>query len=83
MKPDFALLKIEGEVALPGSVAYSNTLGRLFNVMHCTAAPKVIVVPRGTADVVEVVRFARDNGLSVSVMGGGHNAAGNCVKGEV
>ena len=34
---------------------------------------------RGAADVIEAVRFARDEIFSVAVRGGGHNIAGNAV----
>lgn len=41
--------------------------------------PACIARCRGTADVVAAVNFARENGLLVSVRGGGHNVAGNAV----
>ena len=41
--------------------------------------PALVVLCEGTADVVEAVRFARENGLRVSVRGGGHNVAGTSL----
>lgn len=41
--------------------------------------PGVIVRCMGAADVINAVRFARDNGLLLAVRGGGHNIAGNAV----
>ena len=41
--------------------------------------PAVIVRCSGTSDVVDAVNFARDQGLTLSVRGGGHNVAGNAV----
>jgi FAD/FMN-containing dehydrogenase len=41
--------------------------------------PALIVRCVTAADVVQAVRFARDNRLIVSVRGGGHNIAGNAV----
>jgi FAD/FMN-containing dehydrogenase len=41
--------------------------------------PALIARCTGTADVLQAVRFASDNGLLVSVHGGGHNAAGFAV----
>lgn len=41
--------------------------------------PGVIVRCMGAADVINTVRFARDNGLLLAVRGGGHNIAGNAV----
>jgi FAD/FMN-containing dehydrogenase len=38
--------------------------------------PALIARPRGPADVVAAVRFAREQGLLVSVRGGGHSAPG-------
>ncbi|MBA5776020.1 FAD-binding oxidoreductase [Stappia sp. F7233] len=41
--------------------------------------PALIAKCQGAADVINAVRFARDNNLLVSVRGGGHNIAGNAV----
>src|SRR6185312_13682299 len=41
--------------------------------------PSVIVRPTGIADVIQSVRFARENGLDASVRGGGHSVAGKAV----
>ena len=41
--------------------------------------PALIVRCTGVADVIDAVNFARDNGLEVSVRGGGHNVAGKAV----
>lgn len=41
--------------------------------------PGLIIRCSAAADVVAAVRFARDNGLLVSVRGGGHGIAGNAV----
>src|SRR5690606_22098565 len=41
--------------------------------------PGLIVRCAGAADVINAVRFARDNGVLVAVRGGGHNIAGSAV----
>ncbi len=41
--------------------------------------PGLIAQCRGTADIVEAVRFAREHHLPVAVRGGGHNVAGRAV----
>ncbi len=41
--------------------------------------PSVIVRPTGIADVMQAIRFARENGLAASVRGGGHSVAGKSV----
>ncbi len=38
--------------------------------------PALIAKCRGTSDVIHCVNFARENGLQVSIRGGGHNVAG-------
>lgn len=38
--------------------------------------PALIARCTGTADIIEAVRFARSEGLSIAVRGGGHNVAG-------
>ena len=41
--------------------------------------PSVIVRPTSIADVIQSVRFAREQGLAASVRGGGHSVAGKSV----
>jgi FAD/FMN-containing dehydrogenase len=41
--------------------------------------PALIARCSGTADVIEAVKFARENKLLLAVRGGGHNVAGNAV----
>src|SRR5439155_8348835 len=42
-------------------------------------SPALIARCRNTADVADAVRFARAEGLDISVRGGGHNVAGRAV----
>jgi FAD/FMN-containing dehydrogenase len=41
--------------------------------------PALIVRAAGVADVITAVNFARDNGLLLSIRGGGHNVTGSAV----
>ena len=41
--------------------------------------PALVVRPTGAADVMHAVDYARENGLPLSVKGGGHNIAGTAV----
>jgi FAD/FMN-containing dehydrogenase len=41
--------------------------------------PSVIVQPRNIADLMQAVRFAREEGIAASVRGGGHSVAGKSV----
>src|SRR3954462_7217198 len=51
---------------------------RLWNSMF-DRRPLAIAKGVGTADVVAALRFARDNDLTVSVRGGGHDAGGKSL----
>lgn len=42
-------------------------------------SPALIARCTGTADVIEAVRFANANNLTISIRGGGHNVAGNAI----
>jgi FAD/FMN-containing dehydrogenase len=44
-----------------------------------TKRPAVIARVSGSADVIACVNFARENGLPLSVRGGGHNVAGTAL----
>ena len=44
-----------------------------------TRTPALVVQPISAHDVAAVVRFAADNGLLLSVKGGGHNIAGTAI----
>ncbi len=65
---------------LDGSLLYANDEGfaeavQLWNGM-IKKRPVVVVQPATTRDVVRTVDFVRDNGLQLSIKGGGHNIAG-------
>ena len=66
-----------GVLLRPGGDGYEESR-RIFNGL-IDKRPAVIARCRGTADIVDALGFARDNGLEVSVRGGGHNVAGRAV----
>jgi FAD/FMN-containing dehydrogenase len=66
-----------GELLRPGDDGYDGAR-RIWNGM-IDRRPALIARCTGTADVIEAVRFARENGLLLSVRGGGHNIAGHAV----
>lgn len=71
---DFTALRarLTGTLHLPADAEFlPSTSG--FN-LAITHAPDAVVVVADAADVAHVVRFARDNGLSVSVQATGHGA---------
>jgi FAD/FMN-containing dehydrogenase len=68
---------LQGVVVLEGDDEYEEARS-VWNGMIDTR-PALVVLCEGTDDVVEAVRFARDERLPVSVRGGGHNVAGTSL----
>ncbi|MBX6365124.1 MAG: FAD-binding oxidoreductase [Gemmatimonadetes bacterium] len=69
--------RLRGDVVTPDSPEY-DAARSIWNAM-IDRRPAMIVRCAGVADVLEVVRFARQHGLLVSVRGGGHNIAGSAL----
>lgn len=65
---------LSGELIVPSDRRYEETRG-VWNAM-IDKRPALIVRPRGVADVIGAVDFARDNSLPVAVRCGGHSVAG-------
>ena len=68
---------ITGSVLLPGDPSYDEAR-QVWNAM-IDRRPAVIVQCAQADDVPQVVRFARENKLELSVRGAGHNIAGNAL----
>ena len=68
---------IAGAVNLPGDAAYAGA--RAIWNGTVTKQPAVIVTCSGVEDVIAAVGFARDQGLGISVRGGGHHVAGSAL----
>jgi FAD/FMN-containing dehydrogenase len=66
---------LRGELVLPGDSAYDEARS-VWNGM-IDRRPALIARCTGTSDVIAAVGFARSEGLTVAVRGGGHNVAGN------
>ena len=66
-----------GEVLVGGDPGY-DAARAVWNAM-IDRRPALIARCKGTADVLDAVRFAREHGLPVSIRGGGHNVAGHAV----
>ena len=67
----------EGELIWPGDDGY-DTARTVWNAA-IDRRPALIARPDATADVLTVVRFARECGMEISIRGGGHSAAGHAV----
>jgi FAD/FMN-containing dehydrogenase len=69
--------RVRGPVLAPGDPGYDDARS-LWNAL-IDRRPALIVQCSGAADVVDAVNFAREQGLVLSIKGGGHNVAGNAV----
>lgn len=67
-------MSIRGEVLTPEDPGYAGVRAP-YNAMY-PGRPALVVRASGTADVIDAVNFAREQGLLVAVRGGGHSVAG-------
>ncbi len=75
------LTRLRGSVAcpvLPRKDPQYDSARRIWNGM-IDRKPSVIIRPTSIADVIQCVRFAREQGFLASVRGGGHSVAGKSV----
>jgi hypothetical protein len=68
---------MKGVVLAPGDEGYDDAR-KLWNGMH-DKHPALIARCSGTTDIVTAVNFAREEGIRLSVRGGGHNVAGTAI----
>ena len=68
---------LRGEVVVPGDPAYDEARS-VWNGM-IDRHPAIVARCASTSDVVAAIGFARSEGLTVAVRGGGHNVAGNAT----
>src|SRR5215467_1771552 len=68
---------VAGQVIRPADPEY-DVARRIWNA-SIDKHPGLIVRCAGAADVVQAVKFARENDLVVSIRGGGHNVAGRAL----
>jgi FAD/FMN-containing dehydrogenase len=69
--------KLRGSAVLPGEEGYDSAR-TIWNAM-IDRRPGLVIRCLGAADVMLAVTLAREEGLLLSVRGGGHNIAGNAV----
>lgn len=67
-----------GNLITPGHESYDSAR-RVWNAM-IDKRPAAIARCAGVADVVDVINYARENNIEVTVRGGGHNVAGKAVR---
>ncbi|MDZ7958855.1 MAG: FAD-binding oxidoreductase [Aulosira sp. DedQUE10] len=68
---------VKGHVVLPDDPSYDE-VREIWNAM-IDRRPAVIVQCTEASDIPHVIKFARENGLELSIRGAGHNIAGNAV----
>jgi len=69
--------RLRGRLLRPGDDGYDDAR-KIWNGM-IDRRPALIARCTGAADVLAAVTFAREQGLLVSIRGGGHNVSGNAV----
>lgn len=69
--------EIKGRVLLPGDAKY-NEARKIWNGM-IDRHPAVIVQCKDADDVPPAIKFAKENDLILSILGGGHHIAGNSL----
>ncbi|RCW80095.1 FAD-binding oxidoreductase [Phyllobacterium bourgognense] len=69
--------ELRGSLCLPDEAGYDDAR-TIWNAM-IDRRPAAVVRCHGASDVMRAVNLARNNGLLVSVRGGGHNISGNAV----
>jgi FAD/FMN-containing dehydrogenase len=69
--------KLRGRLVRPEDARYDEAR-RVWNGM-IDKRPAMIAECAATQDVVAAINFARDNGLAISIRGGGHNVAGHAT----
>jgi FAD/FMN-containing dehydrogenase len=65
--------RLTGEYVVPGDEGW-NEARQAWN-LAVDQRPAAVALPESAEDVVEIVRFARENGLRVAPQGTGHNAS--------
>jgi FAD/FMN-containing dehydrogenase len=66
---------VRGEIVTAGEEGYAEATS-VWNGTHDGHTPALVVRCAGAADVIAAVGFARSNGLTIAVRGGGHSVAG-------
>ena len=69
--------KVKGQIVLPDDPNY-NKVREIWNAM-IDRRPAVIVQCAVADDVLHAISYARENGLDLSIRGGGHNIAGSAL----
>jgi FAD/FMN-containing dehydrogenase len=69
--------KVKGQIVLPDDPNYDE-VREIWNAM-IDRRPAVIIQCAEADDVLQAISYARENGLEISIRGGGHNIAGSAL----
>ena len=69
--------RVKGQIVRPSDTNYDE-VRQIWNAM-IERRPALIVRCAEAGDIAHAIAFARENGLEISVRGGGHNIAGNAL----
>src|SRR5262245_44528157 len=69
--------KVKGQIVLPSEPSYDE-VRKIWNAM-IDRRPALILRCADASDIPHAISFARENGLEISIRGGGHNIAGNAL----
>lgn len=65
---------LKGEIVTPADAGYAQAIARWAS--NAERRAQIVALVKDHEDVVTALKFARENGLSVAVRGGGHNVGG-------
>src|SRR6516225_10220371 len=69
--------KVKGQIILRSDSSFEEVC-QIWNAM-IERRPALVVRCAEAGDVPQAISFARENGLEISIRGGGHNFAGNAL----
>ncbi len=67
--------KIEPAKVFDGEERYGQSMKKAFNE-NCSKKPKAFIKPKTANEICDVLQYASDNHIQVSVLGGGHDPKG-------
>lgn len=74
-------MKIKGKIIRNNDAGFNEALMKtLFNKRPLDRKPLMLVKPESVEDIIEIIKFARENGKKISVFSGGHSWSANHVR---
>nr|HMS39314.1 FAD-dependent oxidoreductase [Pyrinomonadaceae bacterium] len=74
-------MKIKGKIIRNTDAGFNEAvMETLFNKRPLDRKPFMLVKPESVEDIIEIIKFARENGKKISVFSGGHSWSANHVR---